>query len=111
MPDQLFRRGYTEKMTTKRGTTTGVRRTAPVAYLSNIRCSPVLPLDPTALQEAVGRGVSIERQVFSDPADIIPEDRIQIVDDTQEYVVIEVARWPVTDTRALHITLRAYQGD
>lgn len=112
MPEQLFKRGYTEKINTLRGVVSGARRAAPTAYLNDIRSSPLLPMDSTAQQEAIGRGVSVDYQFYCDPGDIIPEDRVVFQADlTRAFVVVEVAPWPVIDPRVLHITVREYQGD
>lgn len=101
-------RGFSETLSTKRGFISGVRRSAPTAYLSNIRCSAVLPLDPTAQQEVFARGISVDFQVFCDVADIVAEDRVIV--DSVEYTVVEVSNWKVTNREVMQVMLRLYQG-
>jgi hypothetical protein len=101
-------RGFSETLSTKRGSISGVRRGAPTAYLSDIRCSRVLPLDSTAQQEAYARGVSVDLQVFCDVADIIAEDRVIV--DSVEYVAVEVSHWQMTGRELMQVMLRLYQG-
>ncbi len=110
-PPHTFPRLFKFTLTTKRGGGTGTRRTAPVDWLTTgIRCNEVLPLDPTQQQEVFARGLSIDLQVFCDPADILAEDLITVSGNTQEYTVVEVARWPETIPRVLQLSLRRYQG-
>ncbi len=98
---------FSETLTTKRATAVGTRRTTPVAYLSGVRSSRVIPLDSTALQEMVARGISVDFQIFCDVVDILAEDRITV--ESSEYVAVEVTKWPGGSGDVLHITLRQYQ--
>lgn len=106
----IHSRHFKKKLSTKRATVSGVRRDAAVANLSNIRCSDVFPLDPTAQQEARERGVSVDKQIFCDAADIVSEDLLTVNGTTTEYTVVEVARYPEVDTKVLHLSLRLYQA-
>ncbi len=109
MPEVLHPKLYTEKLTTKRGVYSGGKRTAPVAFITvGVRCSAVLPLEPEAKQDAFLRGIAIEYRIFSDPADIVPEDVITI--NGSDFVTVEVGKWPATETRLLEISVREYQG-
>ena len=108
MPHTMFPRGFSETLSTKRGTISGVRRGAAVAYLTNIRCAPVLPLESTAHQEAYVRGVSIDLQIFCDSVDIIPEDLVTT--QGEEYVVVEVSDWKVVGKSVMQLAVRKYQG-
>lgn len=110
MPHTMFTRGFSNTLSTKRGSISGVRRGAAVDYLSDIRCAPILPLESTARQEAFVRGVSIDLQVFCDVADIIPED-IVIAED-EEWVVVEVSKYQIVGggKACLQLALRKYQG-
>lgn len=107
MPFQKHNRLFSETLTTKRGSVSGVRREAPVAYLSDVRSSRVLPLDSTAQQEIFARGVSVDLQIFCDVADIISEDLITV--EGNEYVAVEVTYWPGGSGDVLQVTLRKYQ--
>lgn len=109
-PPHTWPRLFRSKLATKRGSGVGTRRSAPTAYLSDIRCCQVLPLDPTQQQESTARGLSIDGQVFCDPADIRAEDIVTVDDNTDEFAVVEVAKWPMTTPRVMHLTLRLYQG-
>ena len=109
MPFQKHNRLFSETLTTKRGSVAGVRREAPVAWLTTpVRCSKVLPLDSTAQQEIYVRGISVDLQIFCDVADIVSEDRITVEDN--EYVAVEVSYWPGGSGNVLQITLRKYQA-
>ena len=107
MPFQKHNRLFSETLTTKRGSVSGVRREAPVAYLAAVRCSKVLPLDSTAQQEIYVRGISVDLQIFCDPVDIISEDLVTVEGD--EYVAVEVSYWPGGSGDVLQVTLRKYQ--
>ena len=108
MPHTMFPRGFSETLDTKRGPISGVRRGAPVAYLSDIRCARILPLESTARQEAFVRGVFIDLQVFCDVADIVPEDVVTTQGD--DYIVVEVSTWTVVGKAVMQLALRKYQG-
>lgn len=105
---RMHPRGFSETLSTKRGPMTGVRRGAPIAELSNIRCSVIIPLDPTAQQEVFARGISVDYQIFCDSADIVPEDVVTV--DSVDYVVVEVAPWTLPTPRVMQLSLRKYQG-
>ena len=107
MPFQKHNRLFSETLSTKRGVLSGTRRTAPVENLSGIRCSRIMPLDPTAQQEIFARGISVDYQVFCDVADILSEDVLTVESD--DYVAVEVALWPGGSGDVMHITLRKYQ--
>lgn len=109
MPLVKHQRLFSQTLTTKRGVVSGVRRTAPTAHITDpVRCSRVIPLDSTAQQESFARGISVDLQIFCDPADILPEDVITV--EGSDYVAVEVSLWPgriVGDV--LQVTLREYQ--
>ncbi len=107
-PHTMFPRGFSELLTTRRGSISGVRRGAAVAYLTKVRCAPILPLESTARQEAHVRGVSIDKQVFCDVADILPEDLVTT--QGEEYTVVEVSTWAVVGKEVMQLALRKYQG-
>lgn len=108
MPFQKHNRLFSETLSTKRGAMSGARRTAPVANLTDIRCSRVIPMDPTAQQEVFARGISVDYQIFCDIADILSEDVITVESD--EYVAVEVAKWPGGSGDVMHLMLRKYQA-
>lgn len=107
MPNILFPKGFSEEFSTKRGQVSGAKRTAPVAYLDEVRSSPILPLDPTEQQEVFVRGMSIDCRVYCDPADVEPEDIL--IMGGEEFVVVEVGKWPYVNPRVLEVSLRKYQ--
>lgn len=106
---QMFPRGFSETLSTKRAVITGTRRGAPVTYLSDVRCAPILPLESTAQQEAFVRGVSVDLQVFCDAADIITEDII-VMSNGDEYTVVEISKWAIKNKEVLQLAVRKYQG-
>lgn len=108
MPQVMFPRGFSETLDTKRAPISGVQRGARVAYLSDIRCAPLLPLESTARQEAHVRGVSIDMQVFCDVADIAPED--VVTTQGEDYTVVEVGTWAIKGKSVMELALRKYQG-
>lgn len=107
----IHRRHFTQHCETRRGTFSAGKRGLPSRYLPDVRCSEVWPLDSTAQQEVFARGVSVDMQIWTNPADIVPEDIIVIENNEVEsfYTVVEVAPYPVTNPRFLHIYLRVYQ--
>jgi hypothetical protein len=108
-PPRTYPRYFKQTLSTKRAQASGTRLTAPVAYLSDIRCCDVLPIDPTYEQEAMTLGASADFMVYCDPADIAPQDVLSVDGDSQEFTVTEVAKWPTTNTRVMEVKLRKYQ--